>query len=190
MSKISKRKLIHILFYFLVQVPTFFYGVYRCSNRQKGLVEYSFITAETIKTGSSVIYDKGEAEVGEITLMRNDDGLVCSIEGAEIHRVSVLDKEYTFNKIEYNNMRFTLKDHNNERYWYCDTGNSILLINKVRRKSYQWFGNKKEELYFFCEMSKEYYHEITDNIFLRNDPLQEMILAGEEEELYFCIFMQ
>ena len=169
MSKISKRKLIHILFYFLV---------------------YSFITAETIKTGSSVIYDKGESEVGEITLMRNDDGLVCSIEGAEIHRVSVLDKEHTFNKIEYNNMRFTLKDHNNERYWYCDTGNSILLINKVRKKSYQWFGNKKEEPYFFCEMSKEYYHEITDNIFLRNDPLQEMILAGEEEELYFCIFMQ
>lgn len=153
MSKISKRKLIHILFYFLVQIPTFFYGVYRCSNRRDGLVEYPFITAEAIKSDSSVIYDEEGAEIGEITVQRNNDGLICSIKGVEVHGVSVLEKEYTWKKIEYHNMHFILKDHDSERYWYCDTGDSILLINKVRKKNMQIGGlaERRKRLIFFVK---------------------------------------
>jgi len=83
MSKWPKRKLIHILFYSLVQIPTFFYGVYRCSNRRDGLIEYPFITAEAIKSDTSVIYDEEGVEIGEITVQRNNDGLICSIKGVE-----------------------------------------------------------------------------------------------------------
>ena len=188
MSKISKRKLIHILFYFLVQIPTFFYGVYRCSNRRDGLVEYPFITAEAIKSDTSVIYDEEGVEIGEITVQRNNDGLICSIKGVEVHGVSVLEKEYTWKKIEYHNMYFILKDHDSERYWYCDTGDSILLINKVRKKKYAdwWFGGKKEDDYFFCEVSKEHYNWMLD----RDMPLQTVVFIDEDKKMYFCIFMQ
>ena len=188
MSKISKRKLIHILFYFLVQIPTFFYGVYRCSNRRDGLVEYPFITAESIKSGSSVIYDEERTEIGEITVQRNTDGLICSIKGVEMHGISVLEKEYTWKKIEYHNMYFTLKEHDSERYWYCDTGNSILLINKVRKKKYAawWFGERKEDAYFFCEVSKEHYNWMLN----RDMPLQAVVFIDEDKKMYFCIFTQ
>ena len=188
MSKWPKRKLIHILFYSLVQIPTFFYGVYRCSNRRDGLVEYPFITAEAIKSDSSVIYDEEGAGIGEITVQRNNDGLICSIKGIEVHGVSVLEKEYTWKKIEYHNMHFILKDHDSERYWYCDTGDSILLINKVRKKKYAdwWFGGKKEDAYFFCEVSKEHYNWMLD----RDMPLQTVVFIDEDKKMYFCIFMQ
>ena len=188
MSKWPKRKLIHILFYSLVQIPTFFYGVYRCSNRRDGLVEYPFITAEAIKSDTSVIYDEEGVEIGEITVQRNNDGLICSIKGVEVHGVSVLEKEYTWKKIEYHNMYFILKDHDSERYWYCDTGDSILLINKVRKKKYAdwWFGRKKEDAYFLCEVSKEHYNWMLD----RDMPLQTVVFIDEDKKMYFCIFMQ
>lgn len=50
-------------------------------------------------------------------------------------------------------MYFILKDHDSERYWYCDTGDSILLINKVRKKNMQIGGlaEKRKMLIFFVK---------------------------------------
>ena len=106
-----------------------------------------------MKSDTSGIYDEEGVEIGEITVQRNNDGLICSIKGVEVHGVSVLEKEYTWKKIEYHNMYFILKDHDSERYWYCDTGDSILLINKVRKKNMQIGGlaEKRKMLIFFVK---------------------------------------
>ena len=132
MNKPTKKTIIKILIYFLIQLPIALY----CINRKFPEKEIPYITAQNIKNGSSIIYDREKNDVGEITVYKDNEKLMCSIQGDEIKGISILDKEYILKRIEHTNLEFELKKLNNEEFYFCDTGDTGIFITKIRRDSY------------------------------------------------------
>ena len=153
------------------------------------------ITAVGIAEGNYSIFDIEHNECGSLCIknINNDDDIVISIKGNKIKGLDTINKSYTLNAINYNDitMKPVTKDY--ETFYLGDTGKSYLILLKVREKSdyliESFTREKGDEIFVFSEVSYDYYDYLI-NFSDKNLEIHQICCVSIDKKLYNCFIQK
>ncbi len=183
---------------YLLALAAFLFKICRNNTINK----FYTMTSNTLVDGSYCIYDDNINKVGTIKYTKNGDELKVTIHGKEINGVRHnLGETYNYEPIDYSNISMTLKNYEDENYYYYDTGKSVIIVCLLR----SWFTNysslerlsktknkygmiKDRQTFMLLDVSYEKYNYIMRD---RNPTIQNHFTAeGGYGQLYRCFFIQ
>lgn len=151
------------------------------------------ISAVGIADGNYSIFDIEHNACGNLSIKKlNNEDIAISINGNKIKGLDTINKPYTLNAINYNDitMKPITKDY--ETFYLGDTGKSYLLLLKIREKNdfliRSFIRKKGDEIYVFSEVSYDYYDDLI-NFSNKNMEIHQLCCISIDEKDYNC-FLQ
>jgi hypothetical protein len=162
-------------------------------KNHKNRVKYSDISV--IQNGEEVLYDRNMNQCGRINIEKKDNDILCSINGSSV----VINSEFhktpvVLSPIDYKNIVFMIRKSMHENYYMYELDNSVVLIFKIRKESYEMISPKlyeyrKKNLFMLCQFDKNQYFDKL-NFVNEGLELQDIFQNDDYESLYSCYFIQ
>lgn len=149
------------------------------------------ISALDIKEGFFVLFSKEQNECGNISIQRiNDNDIIISMKGDEINGINVLNKSYKLKSVFYDNYYMRPKTTNYETYYLCDTGETYVILFKIRDKNKYFVSGlkNKKKLFMLCEVSYSEYDFMVNHS--DSMELQNSCNSSVDTNRYTCFFEQ
>ena len=198
MTEKTKKYLKGIGIAYLLAIAALIFKV--CKNNKTN--DFYTLTADTLVNGTYDIYDDNINKVGKISYENNGNQLIVSIKGEAINgKREIIDEEYHYDAIEYENMPMTMQKYENEFYYFYDTGESVVLLcllrpwftsysplQKLSKKRNKYGQMKDRQTFMFINIDYESYQFAFD---YPKPTIQNYFMArGGSGQLYRCFFIQ
>ncbi len=177
----------------LIYIPIYFI-IFFCIKHYKTINQKQIesISAVGLEEGAYPVFDEKQENCGFINIKKNmQNGIIISINGNEIFGVLPENKQYKNEAISYSNIYMFPKTVMYETFYSCDTGDSFIVIFKIRKKNYYFIPNlkkqKNKDLYMFCEFTYEEYNYMLDGI--SDMELQTRSNVRKDYNRYTCFFI-
>ena len=151
------------------------------------------ISTLDIKEGNFVLFTNEKKECGNISIQRiNENDIIITLKGDEIIGKNVINKPYKLKPVVYENFYMKPKTVNNETFYLYDTGETYIVLLKIRKEKYYFIDNydnkKNVDLYLVSEMNYKNYDFMIDYSYKRE--LQEDACVSIDSNRYTCFFEQ
>lgn len=168
--------------------------------RNDKINDFYTLTNETLISGDVEIYDEDLNIVGNLKYLNEGSKLNLHIKGNSINGKKPYTKElFHYEPIEYDDIVMTLKQYEDDYYYFYDTGKSVILLCLLR----SWFVNntaleelsirdramkKNRQIFMLVEATYDKYQYILKDI--RPTIQEPFVTAGGWGQLYRCFFVQ
>ena len=198
MTEKTKKYLKEMGIVYLLAIAALIFKV--CKNNKTNV--FYTLTADTLVNGTFDIYDDNINKVGKISYENNGNQLIVSIKGDAINgKREIIDEEYHYDAIEYENIPMTMQKYENEFYYFYDTGESVVLLcllrpwftsysplQKLSKKRNKYGQMKDRQTFMFINIDYESYQFAFD---YPHPTIQNHFTAeGGNGQLYRCFFIQ
>lgn len=198
MKEKTKKYLRNMGCAYLLAIAVFLFKLYR-NNKTN---EFYTMTPSSLISGNFSIYDDNINKIGHIKYEKNGDKLIVSVKGDEINGVrEMLNEDYHYDSIDFENIPMTLEKYENEFYYFYDTGESVFIISllrpwfisysplrKLSRKEIKPGKLKDRQVYMFLNVDYKKYNYALNNL---HPTIQNHFTAeGGYGQLYRCFFIQ
>lgn len=150
------------------------------------------ISAEVIQEGTYKLFTDEQNECGQIIIEKRNDNILINMKGKEIEGVNVINKSYVLNPVEYKEIIMNPITLKFEVYYLYDTGNSYVLLFRVRNENKVFINSynkmKQDYLFMLCEVSYKTYTFMID--YSDTMELQRRCAAMIDTNRYTCFFEQ
>ena len=149
------------------------------------------ISVLDIKEGTFSLFTKDLNECGNILIQRfNDNDIIINMKGDEINEKNVLNKNYKLKSVIYDNYYMKPKTTNYETYYLYDTGETYVLLLKIRDRNKYFINNLKNRnnVFMICEVSYKQYDFMVNHS--DSMELQNSCNSSVDTNRYTCFFEQ
>ncbi len=153
--------------------------------------EPQVISALDIKEGTFSLFTEELSECGSILIKKiNDNDIIINMKGDEINGINVLNKSYKLKSVFYDNYYMRPKTTNYETYYLCDTGETYVILFKIRGKNKYFVSGlkNKKKLFMLCEVSYSEYDFMVNHS--DSMELQNRCNSSVDTNRYTCFFEQ
>ena len=151
------------------------------------------ISAMDIKEGYFDIFSIEHNNCGNIKIQKEaNNDIIINLKGDEIKGENVVHKKFRLKPVNYIDFHMKPITTNKETYYLYDTGESYVILLKIRRKNYYLIENydktKKVNLFVIRELSYEKYEYMLE--FATEMELHENACLSIDKNRYTCFFEQ
>lgn len=198
MTEKTKKYLKEMGIVYLLAIAALIFKV--CKNNKTN--DFYTLTPDTLVNGTFDIYDNYLNKIGKISYENNGEQLIVSLKGDAIDgKMELINEEYHYDAIEYENIPMTMQKYENEFYYFYDTGESVVLLcllrpwftsysplQKLSKKRNKYGRMKDRQTFMLLNVSYDKYNYTMKD---RDPTLQNHFTAeGGNGQLYRCFFIQ
>ena len=198
MTEKTKKYLKEMGIVYLLAIAALIFKV--CKNDKTN--DFYTLTPDTLVNGTFDIYDDNLNKIGKISYENNGEQLIVSLKGDAIDgKMELINEEYHYDAIEYENIPMTMQKYENEFYYFYDTGESVVLLcllrpwftsysplQKLSKKRNKYGRMKDRQTFMLLNVSYDKYNYTMKD---RDPTLQNHFTAeGGNGQLYRCFFIQ
>lgn len=192
MKKLEWMNKKYWIFYFIF-VPCFWIFYFGSNYYKKTHPKTpEMISAQDIKEGDYKLFSEDNKACGFISILRINNSIKVDIQGDEINGSITENIKYSFKPIKFSNVILEPQTVNFETYYLYDSGNSYILLLKIRNENKYFINNYNKktdnDLYMISNVSYEkfdYLLKYSDNM-----EIQKRINASMDTNIYTCFFEQ
>lgn len=154
----------------------------------------SNISAVGISEGNYTIFDKEHNECGKLSIKKmNNETISICINGNKIKGLDTINKPYTLNSINYNDIILKPITKGYETFYLGDTGKSYLILLKIRKENdfliKSFIREKGDEIYVFSEVSYDYYDYLVKSS-NKNMEIHQICCVSIDKKEYNCFIQR
>lgn len=180
------------IFYFIF-VPCFWIFYFGSNYYKKTHPKTpDMISALDIKEGDYKLLSEDNKACGFISILRINNNIKVDIQGDEINGSITENIKYSFKPIKFSSIILEPQTVNFETYYLYDSGNSYILLLKIRNENKYFINNYNKktdnDLYMISNVSYEKF----DYLLKYSDKMeiQKRIHASMDTNIYTCFFEQ